>query len=115
MRTLKMSLIGMVAAGAMTACMFTGVVPVGPDTYMMSMQGPALASGASVKATLDRDADAWCRKQGLVMVPVSERTTDGVPPSQQASAEITFKAVSRDDADTLSRPTQAAPNTVRNQ
>jgi len=111
-KTFRVTVLGFIATVSLNACMSTGIVPQGRDTYMISKQGTALSSGATVKATLYKEADAWCRKQGLVMVPVSEHTTDGVPGAHFASAEITFRAVRSDDPENQRTNMKPIPNQV---
>ena len=94
------------------ACASTGVVPMGRDTYMLSKSGTALSSGATVKASLYREADAWCRKQGLVMVPLSEDSSDGVPGRHLANAEIRFRAVSPGDVENQRTNMKPVANTI---
>jgi len=112
MKRSRVAMLGLIATVTLSACMSTGIVPQGRDTYMISKQGTALSSGARVKATLYKEADAWCRKQGLVMVPVSEHTTDGVPGVHLASAEITFRAVRSDDPENQRTNMKPIPNQV---
>jgi hypothetical protein len=112
MKRSRVALLSLIATVILSACMSTGIVPQGRDTYMLSKQGTALSSGATVKASLYKEADAWCRKQNLVMVPVSERTTDGVPGVHFASAEITFRAVRSDDPENQRTNMKPTPNQV---
>lgn len=79
--------------------MSTGVVPVGGGVYMLSKNGTGVSVGSNLKADLYREANAWCEKQGLVMVPVSESGTDGVAGLSLGSAEIKFRAVKPGDRD----------------
>jgi hypothetical protein len=72
----------------------SAVVPMGPDTYMISKgNAMSLGSGGALKADLYQKADAWCREKGLVMVPVSERSVDGLAYSHGTSAEVVFRAL----------------------
>jgi len=82
----------------------TGVVPMGRDTYMISGMSPGLVNSGAVRAKLLRQADAWCRKQGLVMVPVSYSGQDAIYGQQAANAEVIFRAVPPSDPENQ-RPT----------
>jgi hypothetical protein len=93
----------------MLAACSTGVVPAGPQTYMISRSGVGLQSGSAVKAGLYREADEWCRTRGLVMMPVSTDMRDAVYGQHPASAEMTFRALPAGDAE-LKRPTIEKPD-----
>lgn len=85
---------------------------MGKDTYMMSKNGTAIAVGSNLKAELYREADAWCRQQGLVMVPVSESQKDGIAGVRLGSAEIVFRAVKADDIENQRTNLRQSPDTV---
>jgi len=83
---------------------------MGRDTYMISGSSPGLIGSGSVRAKLLRQADEWCRKRGLVMVPVNFSGHDAVVGGQWANAEVTFRAVPPSDAENK-RPTyERAPD-----
>ena len=71
----------------------TGVVPLGRDTYMISGSQPVLVGSGVVRARLLREADAWCRKQGLVMVSLNWTGHDAVFGRMPANADLTFRAM----------------------
>ena len=71
----------------------TGVVPMGRDTYMISGSSPGLINSATVRAKLLREADAWCRQRGLIMLPLNFGGVDAVLGQKMANAEVTFRAV----------------------
>ena len=93
-------------------CVSSGVVPRGRDTYMISKSGTAIGSGYSLKSDLYREADAWCRARGLVMVPLSESSVDGIAGTRRASAEVVFRAVKPGDAEDERSNLKPVPDTV---
>jgi hypothetical protein len=77
----------------------TGVVPMGRDTYMIAGSSPGLVQSATIRARLLREADSWCRKQGLVMVPLNYSGREAVIGSHCANSEVIFRAVPPTDAE----------------
>lgn len=82
----------------------TGVTPMGRDTYTISGSSPGLINQGAVKAKLLRRADDWCRKRGLVMVPLNSMGNDAVVGGKWASCELIFRAVPPNDPENK-RPT----------
>ena len=72
---------------------------MGRDTYMISGSTPGMVSSATVRARLLREADKWCRQNGLVMIPVSYGGQDAVVGQHTANAEVIFRAVPPSDPD----------------
>lgn len=79
----------------------SGVVPMGRDTYMISGSSPGLIGTGTVRAKLLKQADAWCRSQGLVMVPLNYSGSDAVVGGQWANSEVIFRAVPPSDAENI--------------
>lgn len=71
----------------------SGVVNTGPNTYMISKSVHGFSSGAAGKASVYREASAWCAKRGLVMVPITADSRDPVAGRGMGSAEVHFKAL----------------------
>ena len=71
----------------------SGVVPTGPNSYMISKSVHGFSSGAAGKADVFREASAWCAKRGLVMVPITSDSRDPVAGRGMGSAEVHFKAL----------------------
>jgi hypothetical protein len=88
----------------------TGVVPMGRDTYMISRKGSGWATEGELKAKCYRDADKFCTKRGLAMVPVSEKGKDGTPGFFPATCELVFRAVSPDDPENARPLMQKVPD-----
>ena len=82
-----------IALGLTLAGCTTHIAPAGPQTYMVSTTMMGVTPAATVKARAYTAADAWCRKRGLVMVPVSVEAHDMQPFGQPAHAELYFKAL----------------------
>ena len=79
-----------------TGCM-SSVTPAGPNTYYLSKGSlPIWMSAANAQADCYEQANTWCAKRGLVMVPV----TSNADPSRfghAGSAAITFRALKPGD------------------
>ncbi len=86
----------------------TGVVPAGPQTYMISTTAFGLVPGGTAKAKAYREANDWCKQRGLVMVPVTSDSNDAVYGRKPAGAELVFRALPPGDPDikrsTIERP-----------
>lgn len=86
---------------------YPDVVPMGPDTYMLTKQDAFQRSGSGVKADLYRRANEFCESKGKQLMPVREMSRDspgnsgyGIP----ANAEIQFRCLDSGDPE-LTRPT----------
>jgi hypothetical protein len=88
-----MKLISMLCAVAMFSGCASSVVPAGPDTYMISTTEVGLTQGGRAKAAAYRKADEWCRKRGLVMVPIAVDQHAAEPFGRYGGAELTFRAL----------------------
>lgn len=77
----------------------SGVVPAGPDTYMVSRSVSGFSTAGAAKASAYREASAWCASRGLVMVPVAVDTQNPVTGQRMGHAELTFRAVKAGDPD----------------
>lgn len=86
-------LIFTVIAGSLGGCGTDtdGVVPIGPDTYMIGRLGgmPDYA-GSAVKARLYAEASKYCLKCGQTMLPVTINSQDSGL-ATYASAEVQFR------------------------
>lgn len=75
----------------------SNITPAGPNTYYISKGPlPIWNSSAKAKADLYQQADQWCRRQSLVMVPVSS-SDDPARFGHAGSAELTFRALHAGD------------------
>lgn len=91
---MKKSFLLLLPLGAfLNASCSSGVVPTGPDSYMISRSVSGFSSGAAGKAKAYREASDWCAKRGLVMVPITADSIDPVIGKGMGSAEVHFKAL----------------------
>ena len=82
----------------------SGVVPIGPDTYMISRQGSAFAGMGTLKAKAFKEASAFCEARSHVMQVV--RTDDAQPPyvlGNYPRTEIQFMCLDPSDPE-VGRP-----------
>jgi hypothetical protein len=70
-RSNSMKLVLLIVMGALAACVTVGseVVPVGKDTYQMSMTGVGFATQANTNIKALKAANDYCAKLGKHMVP----------------------------------------------
>jgi len=66
---------------------------MGGNTYMIAGSRPGFIGTGEVKASLIKEASAWCEKRGLVMIVVDSTGHDGVYGHNAANADVTFKAL----------------------
>jgi hypothetical protein len=90
----------------------TGVVPAGPDTYLISRSVSGFGTTGTAKASVYRDAAAWCEARGLVMVPVSSDAKDPKTGQHMGSVELVFRALKPGDPEIL-RPSIEVPTQVQ--
>lgn len=84
----------------------TGVVPIGQDTYMISMSDNSrpFISGADVKASVFREASQYCTSIGKKFQAVSaKQNNSSIKEQQLAGAEIHFMCLDLGDSE-LNRP-----------
>jgi hypothetical protein len=78
----------------LTGCSSTGVVPTGPDTYMLAKTGGAPGtSGAEVTADLYREANAFCADQKKQLMTVTVTAQDWKPFVRLANSKLEFRCV----------------------
>jgi hypothetical protein len=82
-----------------------GVVPIGPETYMVSRQAASGFSGSgTLKAEAFQEANQFCANQNRIMQVVN--TSEAQPPflfGNFPKAEVQFMCLSSSDSE-LSRP-----------
>jgi hypothetical protein len=83
-------------AFSVTGCATTtGIVPVGPDTYVLSeMRAPVLGGGGEAQRVVLAKASGFCQQQGRVFVPLLLRP-DGDPftPYYPTAFDATFQCL----------------------
>lgn len=71
----------------------TGVVPTGPDTYIVAAHGVmGWSSGGAQKAKAYQDADEYCKRLGKVMLQVRASEEPGGF-GKIASGEVEFRCL----------------------
>ena len=74
-----------------------GVVPIGPDLFMVGgLGGFTDYSGSAVKARLFKDASKHCADSGRVMFPMNSTAQDSGL-ATYASAEVQFRCLAPND------------------
>lgn len=102
---MKKSLLALIiAAGATAGCATQSVVPIGPDTYLISRQGGGFwAMPSKLKVEALREANSYCDSKGksFQVVSTNERPTGGF--GQFPEGEVQFMCLTSGDPD-LVRP-----------
>lgn len=90
----------------LAGCSSTGIVPTGQDTYMVAKKSAAgvATSGATIKAELYGEANAYCAKDGRVVETITATSANAIPFARMSQAEINFKCVARTAAVAASAP-----------
>jgi len=86
---------GLILIATIGACASSGVVPTGPDTYMLTKTsaGGVFVSGSSVKSDLYIEANKFCAGKGLLVDTVDASSKNAIPFARMPSAELHFKCV----------------------
>ena len=84
-----------ILTSSLVACASSGVIPTGPDTYMLTKTsaGGVFVSGSSVKGDLYLEANKFCSDKGLVVDTVDASSKNAIPFARMPSAELHFKCV----------------------
>ena len=100
-----------VATAVLTACAHSGVVSIGPDTYMIANSEWGFTSGGVQKAQVMQEASEYCKSIGKQILPISTSQND-VAWGKTPAAEVQFRCLSYGDPE-LQRPTlQPVPSIV---
>ena len=67
----------------------SGVVSIGPDTYMLAKSAPG-ESGGEITADLYREANTYCAEQKKQVVTISSKSRDSGF-ARKGTAEIQFR------------------------
>lgn len=93
---ISIAVLSVMATGCASTNTSGGVLPIGPDMYMISVQGGTLDhSGNVLKAKLYQEASKFCIDKERVMIPVNSTSQDAL--WNYASAEVQFRCLSKDD------------------
>ena len=94
----------------LSGCAHSGVVAMGPDTYMIANTEWGFTSGSYQKAQALKEASAYCKGLGKEMLPISTSQND-VSFGKTPAAEVQFRCLPPGDPE-LKRPTlQPVPAT----
>lgn len=104
------SLVLAMICSLMVSCRTSGVIPCGPDTYMVTSSGAGFGT-AGVRTNCFEKANKFCAERGLVMVPVSFDARGGELGKRPPSADLTFRALRPGDPD-IKRPVMEAPDAI---
>ena len=91
------------AALLLSGCATSDVVPMGPNTYMVTRHVYGFTGPSHIKAELLEKADEYCRSQGKVLL-VTKTVEIGVKFGQEAAAEVYFKALDPNDPELKNPP-----------
>lgn len=95
----------------LSACAHSGVVSIGPNTYMIANSEWGFTSGGVQKAKVMKEASDYCNGIGKQMLPISTSQND-VAWGKTPAAEVQFRCLSNGDPE-LQRPTlEPIPATV---
>lgn len=94
-------------------CSSSGPVPMGKDTYLMTKTGfAAFGSAGSLKAEVYKEAYAFCQKEGKEFQPIRERAVEHVMDRNDASAEVQFRCLPKDDPEFQRPNLERSPDVV---
>src|ERR1022692_1971267 len=88
----------------------SNVVPMGKETYMIQHGGWPHMNESSLEAKCLKDANSFCEKRGLVMVPVSINGIDGRAFVNNASCKVVFRAVPKGSPEDVPPAMMRAPD-----
>jgi hypothetical protein len=93
---MKLRILGAATAIAITACVSSGVIPIGDGEYMIAKHSATtFANGGSQKAEVYREANAYCVMQGKELTTTEVTAENGVAAYRAASAELHFRCVAK--------------------
>lgn len=87
----------------LAGCAHSGVVPMGPDTFMIANSEWGFTSGGVQRAKVMQEASEYCKSIGKLMLPISTTQND-VSFGKTPAAEVQFRCLSQGDYE-LHRPT----------
>jgi len=86
-----------------SGCTTSGVVPVGPNTYLITKSVWGFSGAAPIKAEAIKEAADYCASHGKVLM-VTKTVENGVKFGTTPSAEVYFKALAPDDPELKNPP-----------
>jgi hypothetical protein len=88
----------------LAGCTTSGVVPVGPNTFLITKSVWGFSGAAPIKAEAIKEAADYCASHGKVLM-VTKTVENGVKFGTTPSAEIYFKALDPNDPELKHPPT----------
>jgi hypothetical protein len=87
------------AAVVVAGCANPGIVPLSPDTYMLSRtdKGGIFGNASAMKADVIREANEFAAGQGKIAIPISMHETPLAVGARFASVEYQFRVVDKND------------------
>ena len=110
---MKLILVALSTALLATACANPGIVPLSPDTYMLSRTDKAgvFGNASAMKADVIREASEFAESQGKVAIPIFMHETP-VYVGHMATIDYQFRVVSKDDPEVRRVSLKPLPNMV---
>lgn len=96
------AMVGSAICALFGACAHSGVVKVGPDTYMIANSLWAVSSGGYVKAKAIGEASNYCASIGREIL-IIDSTQNDIRFGVEAAAEVRFRCLLKGDPE-LTRP-----------
>ena len=91
--------VSLMATLSLAACANSGVVPTGPDSYMIAKSEWGFTSGAVHKARLLQEASDFCQSRGKQVLVTSTSQND-VAFGKTPAAEVQFRCLPPGEAGT---------------
>lgn len=87
------------ATVVVAGCANPGIVPLSPDTYMLSRtdKGGIFGNASAMKADVIREANEFAASQGKIAIPISMHETPLIVGARFASVEYQFRVVDKND------------------
>ena len=104
----------LVMLAALSGCANPGIVPLSPDTYMLSRtdKGGIFGNASAMKADVIREANEFATSQGKVAIPLALNEMPMVVGRGFASVEYQFRVVSPSDPEARRVSLVPRPNLV---
>jgi len=85
-----------IAVGLISSCATSDVVPMGPNTYMITRHVWGFTGPSPIKAELLKEAGDYCKSHGKVLL-VTKIVEIGLKFGGEPAAEVYFKALEPND------------------
>jgi len=94
------------ALALLAGCASSGVIPTGPDTYMITKKGAGgvFTNGNAVLGDLYIEANDYCKQRGQVVETVNTNAQNAIPFARVPNAKLDFKCVPAAAAAAASAP-----------